>query len=125
MTANGDGPSLVSYTGSAANQITVNGEIKKLASNIRASAQLHGIHWRSDYEWGLRLGEAAAISVLSQSNNYVGEDLEGFTITKFDGNDDPGLRFARAHETTARKVSYSTIPLYAVRIPDRQSDEGE
>jgi hypothetical protein len=31
----------------------------------------------------LRLGEAAAISVLRyQSNNYVGEDFEGFTITK-------------------------------------------
>jgi hypothetical protein len=35
----------------------------------------------------LRLREAAAISVLSdQSNDYVGEDFEGFTITKFDGN---------------------------------------
>ena len=34
----------------------------------------------------MRRGEAAAISVLSdQSNNYVGEDFEGFTITKFDG----------------------------------------
>jgi hypothetical protein len=89
MTANGDGPSLVSHTGSAANQITVNGEIKKLASNIRAGAQLHGIHWRSDYEWGLRLGEAAASSVLSQSNNFVEEDLEGFTNTKFDGTTIP------------------------------------
>jgi hypothetical protein len=34
----------------------------------------------------LRLGEAAAISVFrDQSNNYVGEDFEGFTITKFGG----------------------------------------
>ena len=41
---------------------------------------------RSDYERGLRLGETATISVLSdQSNNYVGEDFEGFTIPKFDG----------------------------------------
>ena len=44
------------------------------------------IHWRSDYEWGLRLGEAVAISLLrDQSENYLGEDFEGFTIATFDG----------------------------------------
>jgi hypothetical protein len=86
VTASEDGLSLVRYTGPDANQITVNGEINKLASNIGQARDFAGIHWRSDYEWGLRLGEAAAISVLSdQSNNYVGEDFEGFTITKFDG----------------------------------------
>ena len=43
-------------------------------------------HWRSDYEWGLRLGEAAALSVLrDQRNNYAGENFEGFEITTFDG----------------------------------------
>ena len=86
MTASEDGRSLVPYGGVDKDQITVNGEINKLASNIGQARDFAGIHWRSDYEWGLRLGEAAAISVLSdQSNNYVGEDFEGFTITKFDG----------------------------------------
>jgi membrane-associated phospholipid phosphatase len=86
VTASEDGLSLVPYTGPDANQITVNDEINKLASNIGQARNFAGIHWRSDYEWGLKLGEAAAISVLSdQSNNYVGEDFEGFTITKFDG----------------------------------------
>jgi hypothetical protein len=34
----------------------------------------------------LRLGEAAALSVLrDQSNNYAGENFEGFEITTFDG----------------------------------------
>jgi hypothetical protein len=81
-----DGLSLVPYTGSDANQITVNGEINKLASNIGQARNFAGIHWRSDYEWGLKLGKAVAISVLrDQSNNYVGEDFEGFTITQFDG----------------------------------------
>jgi hypothetical protein len=38
----------------------------------------------------LRLGDAVAISVLrDQSNNYVGEDFEGFTITNFDGTTVP------------------------------------
>jgi len=77
---------LVPYTGSDANQITVASEINKLASNIGQARDFAGIHWRSDYEWGLRLGEAVAISVLrDQSNNYVGENFEGFEITTFDG----------------------------------------
>jgi hypothetical protein len=87
VTASGDGLSLAPYTGSDADTITVNGEINKLASNIGLARDFAGIHWRSDYQWGLRLGEAVAISLLrDQSNNYAGEDFEGFTITTFDGN---------------------------------------
>jgi len=78
------------YTGRGrhtdASDITVNGEINKLASNIGQARDFAGIHWRSDYEQGLLLGEAVALSVLrDQSNNYVGENFAGFTITKFDG----------------------------------------
>jgi membrane-associated phospholipid phosphatase len=84
--ANGDGQSLKYYLGSDRDQITVNGEIDKLASNIGLARDFAGIHWRSDSDAGLLLGEAAALSVLrDQSNNYAGEDFEGFTITKFDG----------------------------------------
>jgi hypothetical protein len=87
VTASGDGLSLAPYPGADAGQITVNGEINKLASNIGLARDFAGIHWRSDYEWGLRLGEAVAISLLrDQSQNYVGEDFEGFTITTFDGH---------------------------------------
>jgi hypothetical protein len=86
VTANGDGMQLIPYTGSDGRQITVNGEINKLASNIGQARDFAGIHWRSDSDWGMRLGEAVALSILSdQSNNYAGEDFEGFTITKFDG----------------------------------------
>jgi hypothetical protein len=86
VTASEDGLSLVSYTHADADQVTVNGEIDKLASNIGLARDFAGIHWRSDYEWGLRLGEAVAISLLrDQANDYAGEDFEGFTITTFDG----------------------------------------
>jgi membrane-associated phospholipid phosphatase len=86
VTASADGLSLVDYTGSDASQVTVNGEIEKLASNIGQARDFAGIHWRSDYEWGLRLGEAAALSVLrDQSDIYAGENFEGFEITTFDG----------------------------------------
>ena len=86
VTASADGLSLVDYTGSDASRITVNGEIEKLASNIGQARDFAGIHWRSDYEWGLRLGEAAALSVLQdQSSIYAGEKFKGFEITTFDG----------------------------------------
>jgi hypothetical protein len=78
--------SLVPYSGSDADLITVNGEIDKLASNIGLARDFAGIHWRSDYEAGLRLGEAVAISILrDQMNNYSGEDFKELTITRFDG----------------------------------------
>jgi hypothetical protein len=84
--ANEDGLSLVPYTGSDASQITVNGEINKLASNIGLGRDFAGIHWQSDCTAGLILGEAVGISILrDQGNVYAGEDFTGFTITKFDG----------------------------------------
>ena len=86
VTASQDGTALVPYTGSGAGRITVNGEINKLASNIGQARDFAGIHWRSDSDHGMLLGEAVALSILSdQSNNYTGEDFEEFTITKFDG----------------------------------------
>jgi len=66
--------------------LTIGGEIDKLASNIAFGRNFAGIHWRSEVEWGMRLGEAVAISLLQdQSNNYPGENFDGFMITKFDG----------------------------------------
>jgi len=82
--ASDDGLGLVSVSPDPG--ITIYGEINKLASNIAQGRNFAGIHWRSDAEWGMRLGEAVALSVLrDQNNNYVGENFEGFIITKFDG----------------------------------------
>jgi membrane-associated phospholipid phosphatase len=84
--ASSDGLSLVPYTGADAAQITLNGEIDKLASNIAIARNTSGIHWRVDAVYGMLLGEALALSILSdQSNNYPGENFDGFTIKKFDG----------------------------------------
>ena len=84
--ASEDGLSLVPYAGSDASQITVNGEINKLASNLGLGRDFAGIHWQSDCTAGLILGEAVALSILrDQGNLYAGEDFTGFTITKFDG----------------------------------------
>jgi len=81
-----NGLSLLSYSGSDANQITVGGEINKLASNIGIARNFASVHWRSDYTEGLRLGEAVAISMLhDQRKVYAGEDFAGFQIPTFDG----------------------------------------
>ena len=46
------GLSLVPYTGSDAGQITVNGELNKLAHNVSFGHGIHaGIHWRSDTDF--------------------------------------------------------------------------
>jgi hypothetical protein len=55
-------------------------------ARIGQARNFSGIHWRSDSDWGRRLGEQVAISILrDQNNNYIGENFEGFEITTFDG----------------------------------------
>jgi hypothetical protein len=80
-----DGLSLVSYTDSDAGQMTVNGELNKLAHNVTFGHGLHaGIHWRSDSDDSMLLGEAFAISMLQDKAQCYNEK---FTInfTKIDG----------------------------------------
>ena len=80
-----DGLSLVPYTGGDAGQITVNGELNKLAHNISFGHGIHaGIHWRSDTDSSIQLGEALAISMLQDRALTYNEK---FTVhfTKIDG----------------------------------------
>jgi hypothetical protein len=80
-----DGLSLVPYTGGDAGQITVNGELNKLAHNISFGHGIHsGIHWRSDTDSSIQLGEALAISILQDRAQTYNEK---FTVhfTKIDG----------------------------------------
>jgi hypothetical protein len=80
-----DGLSLVPYTGADANQVTVTGEINKVASNVGLARTFASVHWRSDYMQGLLLGEAVALSILRDESGVYGESFTGFKITKFDG----------------------------------------
>ena len=80
-----DGLSLLPYSGSDAGQITVNGELNKLANNISFAHGIHsGIHWRSDTSSSVQLGEAVAISMLQDRAPCY---AERFTVklTKIDG----------------------------------------
>jgi hypothetical protein len=85
MVASDDGQSLVPYSGSDAGQITVGGELDKLANNVALGRDVAGVHWRSDAEQGLLLGEAVAISILRDQRSTCNEPFSGFTFTKFDG----------------------------------------
>jgi hypothetical protein len=79
------GLSLVPYTGPDAGELTVNGELNKLGHNVSFGHGIHaGIHWRSDTDTSLLLGEAVALSFLRDRAQTYNEP---FTVhlTKFDG----------------------------------------
>lgn len=80
-----DGRSLVPYRGADAGRLTVGGELNKLAANVALGRNFAGIHYRSDYTQSLRLGEAVAISALSDRRLTFNEDFAGYTFTRFDG----------------------------------------
>ena len=85
VVASDDGQHLLFYTGTDAGQITVGGELNKLANNVALGRDLAGVHWRSDAEQALLLGEAVAISILRDQRSTYSEPFNGFTFTKFDG----------------------------------------
>ena len=80
-----DGLSLVPYSESDANDLTVGGELNKLASNVALGRNIAGVHWRSDATESLKLGEQVAIGILREQRAIYNEAFAGFTLTKFDG----------------------------------------
>jgi hypothetical protein len=81
VVASSDGLTLNAYTGS----LTVGDELNKLASNASICRDTAGVHWRTDGEQGLLLGEAMAIGMLQDLANTNNEQFAGFSLTKFDG----------------------------------------
>jgi len=80
-----DGLTLLPYTGSDAGQLTVNGELNKLGHNVSFGHGIHtGIHWRSDTDNSLLLGEAVALSFLKDRAKTYNEPFT-VTLNKFDG----------------------------------------
>ncbi|MDQ3895745.1 MAG: vanadium-dependent haloperoxidase [Actinomycetota bacterium] len=78
------GTALVAYTGPDAGAMTVGGELNKVASNIGMARNAAGVHWRTDYDEAVRLGEAIAIQVLREQEGTYNEP-SGLTISTFDG----------------------------------------
>jgi hypothetical protein len=81
-----DGLSLNPYTGPDAGNLTINGELNKLAHNISFGHGIHaGIHWRSDTDSSIVLGEAFALSFLQDKVRVYNEKLT-VHLTKIDGS---------------------------------------
>lgn len=77
-----DGTQLLNYMGPS---LTVNGELNKLAHNISFGHGIHpGIHWRSDTDSSIELGEAVALSVLRDRIRTYNEKFS-VQLTKVDG----------------------------------------
>jgi PAP2 superfamily len=82
VSASEDGLSLAPYTDTA---LTVGGEINKLAFNVAMGRDWAGIHYRSDAEVGMRLGEDVTIAMLQDLVNTYAESFTGFQFTRLDG----------------------------------------
>ena len=80
-----DGSAVVPYTGSDAGDLTVGGELNKLASNVALGRNTAGVHWRSDATESMKLGEELAIAILRDQKPCYNEPFVGFSLTKFDG----------------------------------------
>ncbi len=78
---NEDGTSVRFYTGP--DRLTVAGELDKLASNIGLGRDWAGVHWRSDHEQSLLLGEQVAIGILCDQRQTFNEPFE-FRLRSFD-----------------------------------------
>ncbi|HYW09164.1 MAG TPA: hypothetical protein VE913_19550 [Longimicrobium sp.] len=84
MVPTADGKELMKYTGAGWGSLTLGGELNKLAGNIALGRSAAGVHWRSDYDQSLLLGERIAIRLLQEQSILYNEG-GGFTITRFDG----------------------------------------
>jgi len=86
-----DGTSLIAYGGSTTG-MTVGTELNKLAANISIGRNWAGVHYRSDGDWGMDLGEKVGISYLKdlvatyqREGRSRADRFKGFHLTKFDG----------------------------------------
>lgn len=79
-----DGLALVNYAGGDVGQMTIEGELNKLASNVATGRNIAGVHWRSDGEESIRLGEQVAIQLLRDQKPTYNESVS-FTFNRFDG----------------------------------------
>lgn len=64
--------------------LTVEGELNKLASNVSIARSFGGVHYYTDYIESLRLGEQIAIGILEEQKLTYGENFS-MTIPLFDG----------------------------------------
>lgn len=80
----GDGGQTVIPLSPAIN-LTVGGELNKLANNVGIGRNVGGVHWRSDATESFKLGEQVAIQILKDLKATYHESFGGFVFTDFEG----------------------------------------
>ena len=85
VTANAEGDGVEPFTGPDAGELTVGGELNKVAANVAIGRNMAGVHWRSDYTESVRLGERIAIQILQEQAPTYNERFS-LTLTTFDGD---------------------------------------
>lgn len=80
-----DGTNLSNYAGSDVSEMTIHGELNKIASNIAIGRNMCGVHYRSDGDEGIKLGEKVAIQYFKDLRAQQNETIGKITIVKFDG----------------------------------------
>jgi hypothetical protein len=78
LQASDDGAALKPYADSS--EMTINGELNKLASNVALGRDWAGVHYRADGDGGLRAGEEYAIAYLQDKMREYREDDFGLSI---------------------------------------------
>jgi membrane-associated phospholipid phosphatase len=126
-----DGLDLVPYRGDDAGRITIGGELNKLAANISIARDMAGVHWRTDYTEGMRLGECVAVALLVEQANDYYEAEAYFTFTGFDGRRwrincgaERQDRIIQLDPQDCDRVCYRTcrrIPRVPIQIPPSRS----
>ncbi len=83
LEANPDGTQLTN----AANRdnMTISGELNKLAANISIGRNMAGVHYYTDYYESLRMGERVATGILIEQMKHYNEPVE-FSFESFDGD---------------------------------------
>ena len=76
-----DGLGLEPYNGP---DLKVGDELNKLAANVAIGRNMAGVHWRTDYDQSLRLGEEVTIQILQGLKATTFEEHE-MSFTRFDG----------------------------------------
>ncbi|MBU8537590.1 vanadium-dependent haloperoxidase [Falsiroseomonas tokyonensis] len=72
------------YQRADAAEMTVGGELNKIASNVAMGRTMGGVHWRSDNTRSLRLGEAIATVIMAREVKEFAEPDVSFTYCSFD-----------------------------------------
>ena len=81
-----DGSQLDAYTEADAADITIHGEINKLASNMTVGRDTAGIHYRSDGDQGMILGEKVAVQWFKDTKKTYNVDIGEISFVGFAGN---------------------------------------